>query len=62
MRKPIELNYIKRNGMLYPYLQISYNIADDKNPIAKYGMMWLRLVARPILCKSNFRSNKNLIF
>ena len=44
MRKPIELNYIKKSGMLYPDLQISNNVADDKQPIGKYGMMWLRFM------------------
>ena len=44
MRKPIELNYVKKNGMLYPDLQISNNKDDDKRPIGKYGMMWLRFM------------------
>lgn len=44
MRKSIELNYVKKNGMLYPDLQISNNIADDKQPIGKYGMMWLKFM------------------
>lgn len=44
MRKPVELNYVKKNGMLYPDLQISNNIANHKQPIGKYGMMWLRFM------------------
>lgn len=44
MRKAIELNYIKKNGMLYPDLQISINVDDNKQPIGKYGMMWLKFM------------------
>ena len=44
MRKPIELIYVKKNGMLYPDLQISNDVDDDKQPIGKYGMMWLKFM------------------
>jgi len=42
--QPFELKYIEKNGLLYPDLQISNNILDDKRPIGKYGMMWLKFM------------------
>lgn len=42
--KPIELNYIEKNGLLYPEFQISNDEFADKEPNGKYGMMWLRFM------------------
>ena len=36
----LKLNYIEKNGILYPDIQISNNAEADKHPIGKYGMMW----------------------
>ena len=34
--KPIKLNYIEKNGLLYPELQISNDKIADKEPLGKY--------------------------
>lgn len=40
----LKLNYIEKNGILYPDIQISNNAESDKRPIGKYGMMWLKFM------------------
>ncbi len=39
--KPIEITYTKKNGMLYPSLQISKEKFSDEQPVGKYGQMYL---------------------
>jgi len=40
----LKLNYIEKNGILYPDIQISNDANADKRPMGKYGMMWLRFM------------------
>lgn len=35
--KPMEITYTKKNGMLYPDLQISKEKFADERPAGKYG-------------------------
>ena len=41
MSEPLELNYKKRNGLLYPELQVSNDPMADIEPLGKYGQMCL---------------------
>ena len=41
MKKPLDLGYVKKNGMLYPQLQISKDAKADSTPLGKYGQMCL---------------------
>ena len=41
MNKPLDLAYEKKNGMLYPQLQISKDVKADSTPLGKYGQMCL---------------------
>lgn len=42
--KVFELDYIEKNGILYPDIQISNDKSADERPIGKYGMMWLQFM------------------
>ena len=42
--KPVELDYIEVDGILYPKIQISNDVKYDERPFGKYGQMRLKYV------------------
>jgi len=40
--KPVELEYIEVDGILYPKIQISNDVEYDEMPLGKYGRMRLK--------------------
>ena len=40
--KPVELEYIEVDGILYPKIQISNDVKYDEKPLGKYGRMRLK--------------------
>ncbi|MCG8499829.1 MAG: TnpV protein [Firmicutes bacterium] len=42
--RPVELEYIEVEGILYPKIQISNDVKYDEMPLGKYGRMRLKFI------------------